>query len=59
MNYSDNEKVLKIFYDQCGLTNNFEKDSIYLEKAFNEIYEIWLENLNRINTVNYLIDDML
>lgn len=55
MNYADNKKFLKIFYEQNGLSSKFEKDSIYLEKAFNDIYKIWLENLRKIKTVNYLM----
>jgi hypothetical protein len=55
MNYSDNKNFLKTFYDQNGLSSKFDKDSIYLEKAFNEIYKIWLDNLNQIKTINYLM----
>lgn len=55
MNYSDNKKILKSFYDQNGLLSKFEKDSIYLEEAFNDIYRIWLDNFNQIESVNYLM----
>lgn len=55
MYYSDNEKILRTFYDQNGLSSQFDKDSIYLENAFNELLEIWLDNLNQIQTVNYLM----
>lgn len=55
MNYSDNKPFLKAFYDLNGLSSRFDKDNIYLEKAFNEIYEIWLNNLNQIKTVKYLM----
>lgn len=55
MNYADNKKSLKTFYDQSGLSTKFDKDSTYLEKAFNDIYKIWLDNLNQIKTVNYLM----
>lgn len=55
MNYSDNKIFLKTFYDQSGISSKFNKDSIYLEKAFNDIYKIWIENLNQIKVVNYLM----
>lgn len=55
MNYSDNKQVIKEFYGKKGFSKEFEKDNIYLEKAFNEIHEIWLANLNQIKTVNYLM----
>lgn len=55
MNYTDNKKILKSFYDQNGLTANFEKDNKYLETAFKDITKIWLDNLNQIKTVNYLM----
>lgn len=55
MKYSDNKKLLKSFYEQNGLSDTFEEDSIYLENAFNDIYEIWLNNFNHIEKVNYLM----
>ena len=55
MNYKDNKEILKSFYDNNGLSNRFEKDNIYLEKAFNEINNIWLDYLNKIETVNFLM----
>jgi hypothetical protein len=55
MNYTENKKILKSFYDQNGLSNNFEKDNLYLETAFKDITKIWLDNLNQIKTVNYLM----
>lgn len=55
MNYSDNKKILKEFYDKNRVSSGFDKDSVYLENAFNDIYRIWLDNFNRINTVNYLM----
>lgn len=55
MNYSNNKKILKSFYDQNGLLSKFDKDSIYLEEAFNDIYRIWLNNFNQIESVNYLM----
>ncbi len=55
MNYTDNKKILKSFYDQNGLSNNFKKDNQYLETAFNDITKIWLDNLSQIKMVNYLM----
>lgn len=55
MNYSDNKKIIKAFYDQNGFSAKFEKDNDYLERAFNDIYKIWLDNLNQIETVNFLM----
>ncbi len=55
MNYTDNKKILKSFYNRNGLTSNFEKDNLYLETAFKDITKIWLDNLNQINKVNYLM----
>lgn len=55
MNYSDNKIILKGFYQQNGLASKFDKDNIYLEKAFNDIYQIWQDNFNQINIVNYVM----
>lgn len=55
MKYSDNKKILQSFYDQNGLLSRLEKDSVYLEEAFNDIYRIWLDNFNQIESVNYLM----
>ncbi len=55
MNYVENKIFLKTFYDQNGLSDKFAKDSIYLETAFSNIYKIWLNNLNQIKVVNYLM----
>lgn len=55
MLYSENKIALKEFYAENGLSDKFDKDSIYLEKAFTEIYSLWLNNLNQIKVVNYLM----
>lgn len=55
MNFADNKKILKTFYDRSGHSSKFDKDCIYLEKAFNEINKIWFDNLRQIETVNYLM----
>lgn len=55
MQYSDNKEFIQSIYDREGLSSKFDKDNIYLEKAFNDIKEIWLNNLAQIKTVNYLM----
>jgi len=55
MNYADNKTILKTFYDRLGLSSKFEKDNDYLEKAFKDINEIWLDNLDKIEKVKYLM----
>lgn len=55
MKYSDNEYILKTFYQQNGLSSKFGSDSTYLEKAFNDINKLWLDNFAQIKTVNYLM----
>ena len=55
MKYTDNKNALKTFYEQAGLSSNFEGDSIYLEKAFHDINKIWKDNFDEIETVNYLM----
>jgi len=55
MEYFKNERILKEFYFNNGLSNWFDKDNLYLESAFNEINRIWSENLNKIETVNFIL----
>lgn len=55
MEYSENKKILQNFYYQRGLSKKFEKDNVYLESAFNEINNLWFQNLNRIENVKYLM----
>lgn len=55
MNFADNKKNLKTFYDRCGLSSKFDKDCVYLETAFNDINKIWFDNLYQIEKVNYLM----
>lgn len=55
MNYTDNKKILKRFYDQYGLSDRFVNDNVYLENAFDEIASIWLDNFKQIEVVNYLM----
>ena len=55
MDYKESKEILRKFYEQKGLTANFEKDNEYLEKAFNKIIDIWLDNLAQIREVKYLM----
>lgn len=55
MNYADNKIFLKTFYDRFGLSSKFDNDSVYLEKAFNDINKIWFDNLDKIEKVKYLM----
>ena len=55
MNYNDNKQVLKDFYAQNGILEQFEKDNDYLEAAFHEITNIWFQNLEQIGEVRYLM----
>ena len=55
MEYIDNKEILKSFYIQNGLLESFNHDNEYIEKAFNEINKIWIDNLNIIDTVNFIM----
>jgi len=49
MDYKDNKQIIESFYDSLGLADEFEKDNIYLESAFNEMKNIWIENFDKID----------
>lgn len=55
MKYIDNKEILKAFYIQNGLLESFNNDNVYIEKAFNEINKIWIDNLKLIDTVNFIM----
>ena len=55
INYNDNKLIIKSFYTNLGLADEFEKDNVYLENAFNEIKDIWFKNYNKIDKINYLL----
>lgn len=55
LEYNENKQIIESFYDSLGLANEFEKDNIYLESAFNEIKKIWIENFEKIDKVKYLL----
>lgn len=55
MNYIENKQLIESFYVSLGMENEFANDSIYLESAFNEIDDLWTENFEKIDKVNYLM----
>ncbi|HET8964451.1 MAG TPA: hypothetical protein VFM99_11155 [Chitinophagales bacterium] len=55
IDYNGNRQIMESFYDHLGLAEEFEKDNIYLERAFNEIRDLWIANFNKIDKVNYLL----
>ena len=55
MDYSKNKQILQDFYSENGILEYFEKDNKYLESAFHEINEMWLQNLEQIKEVRYLM----
>lgn len=55
MDFTDNKKILNTFYNEQGLSNNFDKDCLYLEKSFNEIFKTWFDNLQQIEEVKFLM----
>ena len=55
MNFSGNKLILKSFYEQKDLSDAFDKDIVYLENAFNAINKMWIDNLNQMKRVNYLM----
>lgn len=55
MEYDKNGQILREFYAQHDLTDYFKRDNAYLESAFDEINQIWFDNLCKIDKVNYLM----
>lgn len=55
MDYSRCKKILHDFYSENGIIDHFERDNLYLEKAFHEINEMWFRNLECIKEVKYLM----
>lgn len=55
MEYDSNRRILQDFYSENGIIDYFERDNLYLEKAFHEINEMWFRNLERIKEVKYLM----
>lgn len=55
LEYNENKQIIESFYGSLGLSNEFKKDNIYLENAFNEINKIWIKNFKNIDKVKYLL----
>ncbi len=55
IDYKDNKQIIESFYNRLGLADKFENDNIYLENAFDEIKGTWIENLDKIDKVKYLL----
>ena len=55
MDYDSNRRILQDFYSENGIIDYFERDNLYLEKAFHEINEMWFRNLECIKEVKYLM----
>lgn len=55
MDYSRCKQILHDFYSENGIIDHFERDNLYLEKAFHEINEMWFRNLECIKEVKYLM----
>lgn len=55
LDYKVNKQIIESCYVSLGLEDEFEKDNVYLERAFNEIKDIWIANFNKIDKVNYLL----
>lgn len=55
LDYKENREILKKFYQNNGLNSCFENDNQYLENSFEKIKNLWLENLEKIGRVNYIM----
>ena len=55
MSYRGNANVLRSFYAKYGLGYFFDRDNQYLESAFNDITRLWVENLDQINEVRFIM----
>ena len=55
MDYSKSQEILRDFYNRNNIIENFERDNQYLEAAFHEIAEIWLNNFVQIKKVRFLM----
>ena len=55
MEYQPNINCLRRLYNKKGLNQYFEKDCRYLNKAFEEINELWLENYNKVRVVKFIM----
>jgi hypothetical protein len=55
IDFKNNKIILHSFYETYGISNAFEKDCFYLEDAFNEILQLWLDNYKQVEQVKYLM----
>jgi len=55
IDFTNNKNILQNYYDKQGISEKFDEDCLYLEKSFNEISKMWLENLNKIDKVNFIM----
>lgn len=55
LDYEVNKQIIESLYSNLGLHNEFNEDIEYLERAFKEINDIWIENFKKIDEVKYLL----
>jgi hypothetical protein len=55
LKFEGNKEILRNFYKKNGLENFIKNDIDYLEKAFNEIYELWRINYDQIKEIRYIM----
>ena len=55
LDYREIEEVIKSFYLDNGYGKDLKHDLLYLQTSFDEIKNIWLENLNNIEKINYIM----
>jgi hypothetical protein len=55
LKFEGNKEILRNFYEKNGLENFIKNDIDYLEKAFNEIYELWKINYDQIKEIRYIM----
>ena len=55
LDYREIEEVIKSFYHNNGYGKDFKNDLLYLQTSFDEIMYLWLQNLDKIKKVNYIM----
>ncbi len=55
INFEGLKEILRDFYENNELEDSFKKDIIYLEKAFDEIYELWIINFDQMKEIKYIM----
>lgn len=53
--YKENEKILKLLYDEKGISEYFDSENQYVKTAFKKINDLWFENYEKIKKVNYVM----